>query len=169
MKKCAAALVAAIALLLASNNANSQTKIGYISSQEMITSMPEYKKADSSLADFQDALNQEYAGMVQDFNKKDSLLQSRDTVKLSKAKIELMRIEQQDLYQRLQGWQEQAKQLYQQKQDELMGPIYNKVRAAISAVAKENGYAYVFVKEQLLAFPVGDDIEPLVKKKLGLK
>jgi len=169
MKKCTPIFVIVVVLLLTSNSTKSQTKIGYISSQQMITQMPEYRRADTALAEYQDALNQEYAGMVQEFNKKDSLLRGRDTVMMSKAKLELMRNQQNELYQKLQRWQQGAQQLYQQKQQQLMGPIYEKVRVAINAVAKENGYSYIFVKEQLLAFPQGDDIEPLVRKKLGLK
>src|SRR5947209_6054589 len=169
MKRHTSIFLLVLAGLVSSHQAISQTKLGYISSQDMIKAMPEYKMADTALAQYQDALNQQYAELVQDFNKKDSLLQSRDTFRYSKAKLELMHRDQQALYQRLQGWQQQTQQLYQQKQNELMGPIYNKVRAAINTVAKENGYAYVFVKEQLQAFPPGDDIEPLVRKKLGLK
>ena len=164
-----ASIFVVLILLFTSHQAISQTKFGYISSQDMIKAMPEYKKADTALAQYQDALSQQYAELVQDFNKKDSLLQSRDTVRYSKAKLELMHNEQQALYQRLQGWQQQAQQLYQKKQDELMGPIYNKVRATINTVARENGYGYIFVKEQLQVFPPADDIEPLVRKKLGLK
>ena len=169
MKRYTPVFVIVVVLLLASNGTKSQTKIGYISSQQMITQMPEYRRADTALAEYQDALNQEYGGMVQDFNKKDSLLRSKDTLKHSKPQLELMRSQQQELYQKIQRWQQDAQQLYQKKQQQLMGPIYQKVRDAINAVAKENGYAYVFVKEQLLAFPPADDIEPLVRKKLGLK
>jgi len=169
MKKCATILFVVVALLLTSHNANSQTKIGYISSQELITAMPEYKQGDTALAEYQDALNQEYAGMVQDFNKKDSSLSSRDTLKYTKAQLELMRRQQQELYQKIQGWQQQAQQLYQKKQQQVLGPVYDKARKAINDVAKENGYGYVFSKEQLLAFPPGDDLLPLVKKKLGIK
>jgi outer membrane protein len=50
-----------------------------------------------------------------------------------------------------------------------MAPITKKATDAIQAVAKENGYAYVINKEQLLVSPPADDILPLVKKKLGLK
>ena len=50
-----------------------------------------------------------------------------------------------------------------------MAPIQKKAIEAIQTVAKENGYAYVISKDQLLVSPPADDILPLVKKKLGLK
>ena len=155
--------------LMAASQVNAQTKIGYISTQELITAMPEYKKADTALADFQNALNQQYAEKVQDFNMRDSLLSSRDTSKYTKAQLEVKRNELGKVYVELQGWNQKAQQMYQAKEEETMKPILDKARKAIQDVAKESGYTYIFTKEQLLVFPPSDDILPLVKKKLGLK
>jgi outer membrane protein len=75
----------------------------------------------------------------------------------------------QELYRRIQGWQQQAQDLSQRKQQELLAPVYDKVKKAIADVAKENGFTFIFNKEQLLVSPPGDDILPLVKKKLNIK
>lgn len=40
---------------------------------------------------------------------------------------------------------------------------------AIQQVSKDNGYAFIFEKESLHAFPPSEDILPLVKKRLGLR
>ncbi len=40
---------------------------------------------------------------------------------------------------------------------------------ALNEVAKANGYAYVLNKEALLVAPPGDDLLPLVAKKLNIK
>lgn len=157
------------ALLMAASQVNAQIKIGYISTQELVTAMPEYKKADTALAEYQNALNQQYAEKVQDFNLRDSLLSSKDTAKYTKAQLEVKRNELGKVYVELQGWNQKAQQMYQAKEEEQMKPILDKARKAIQDVAKENGYAYVFTKEQLLVSPPGDDMLPLVKKKLGLK
>jgi len=162
-------IVLVSAALLAASQVNAQVKIGYISTQELITAMPEYKKADTALAEYQNALNQQYAEKVQDFNMRDSLLQSKDTVKYTKAQLEVKRNELGKVYVELQGWNQKAQQMYQAKEEEQMKPILDKARKAIQDVAKESGYAYIFTKEQLLVFPPADDILPLVKKKLGLK
>jgi outer membrane protein len=155
--------------LLAASKVNAQAKIGYISTQELITSMPEYKRADTALGEYQNALNQQYAEKVQDFNMRDSLLSSKDTVKYTKAQLEVKRNELGKVYVELQGWNQKAQQMYQAKEEEQMKPILDKARKAIQDIAKENGYAYVFTKEQLLVFPPADDLLPLVKKKLNLK
>jgi outer membrane protein len=70
---------------------------------------------------------------------------------------------------KLQGWQQQAQQLYQQKYQDLIAPIQKKAVETVQAVAKENGYTYVLSKEALLVSPPAEDLLPLVKKKLGLK
>jgi outer membrane protein len=169
MKKIVAIVLVATTLSFAGNKLQAQTKFGYISLSEMITGMPEYKKADSSMVDYQSALNQNFEDMKREFNEKDSLLSSKDTVKYTRAQIEIKRKQLGELYLKLQGYQQQAGQLYQQKQQDLMAPIQKKAADIVQTIAKENGYTYVFLKDALLVSPPADDLLPLVKKKLGLK
>jgi outer membrane protein len=169
MKKLVTLCLLAVGLMAASH-VNAQTKIGYISIQELIVAMPEFKKADTALAEYQNALNQQYGDMVQEFNEKDSLLSSKDTVKYTKAQLEVKRRDLGQLYLKLQGWNQQAQQLYQQKEQELLQPVQKKAMDAIQAVAKESGFTYVFSREALVVPPpTSDDLLPLVKKRLGVK
>ncbi len=55
------------------------------------------------------------------------------------------------------------------RQQELLTPLQKKTLDVIQLVAKENGYTYVFNREALLVVPTGDDLMPLIKKKLSLK
>jgi len=169
MKKIVTIVAAVMGLVLAGNSSQAQTKIGYISLADVITAMPEYKKADTSLADYQTALGQNFEDMKKEFSEQDSLLNSKDTAKYSKAVIELKRKNLGEMYLKLQGWQQQAQQLYQQKQQELITPIQKKAVETVQAVAKESGYTYVLSKEALFVSPAADDLLPLVKKKLGIK
>ena len=73
------------------------------------------------------------------------------------------------MLQDLQGEEQRIQQQLQQKQQELIGPINKKAYDAIQAVAKENGYGYVFEKQALLVAPPGEDIIQLVAKKLQIK
>jgi outer membrane protein len=131
--------------------------------------MPEYKKADTSMMDYQTALNQNFEDLKKEFTEQDSLLNSKDTAKYTKAQLELKRKNLGEMYIKLQGWQQQAQQLFQQKQQELISPIQKKAQDVIQTTAKENGYTYVLAKEALLYYPSAEDLMPLVKKKLGLK
>lgn len=169
MKKIVTIVVVVIGLVLAGNSTMAQSKIGYISLQELIPAMPEYRKADTALNDYQNALAQNFEDMKKEYMEKDSLLNSKDTLKYTKSQLELKKREISEMLIKLQGWQQQAQQLYQQKQQELIQPIQKKAVDAVQTVAKENGYAFVLTKEALLTSPPADDLLPLVKKKLGIK
>ena len=169
MKKILTIVVVVMGLMMAGTSVKAQVKIAYISMQGLIPSMPEFKKVDTALNDYQNALGQNFEDMKKEYMEKDSLLNSKDTLKYTKAQLELKKREISDMLIKLQGWQQQAQQMYQQKQQELITPVQKKAMEAVQAVAKENGYTYVLNKEVLLTSPPADDLLPLVKKKLGIK
>ena len=169
MKKIFLTLLVAAGILLTNSSLQAQTKIGYISLGEFMPNMPEFKKADSSMQDYKNALSQEFEDQKRELNEQDSLLSSKDTVKFTKAQLEIKRRALGQLYVKVQGFSQQAQEQLQQKQQELIAPIQKKALDAIQAVAKENGYTYVLQKEALYAYPAAEDLLPLVKKKLGIK
>ncbi|MBS1668918.1 MAG: OmpH family outer membrane protein [Bacteroidetes bacterium] len=169
MKKIFLTLLVAAGILLTNSGLQAQTKIGYISLGEFMPNMPEFKKADSSMQDYKNALSQEFEDQKRELNEQDSLLSSKDTVKYTKAQLEIKRRSLGQLYVKVQGFSQQAQEQLQQKQQELIAPIQKKALEAIQAVAKENGFAYVLQKEALYAYPAAEDLLPLVKRKLGIK
>ncbi len=76
----------------------------------------------------------------------------------------------QDMQTRLEDFNAQAQSDLRTKEDELTAPLIEKARKAVEAVAKENGYTYIFNSTEglLLYASPSDDIMSLVKKKLGL-
>lgn len=154
--------------LVAADDIQAQSKIGYISSQELVSVMPETKKADSALQELRGALVQNatdkqnaFYAAVEKYNK--------DSATLTTAVKAVKRNELTKLGQDLSGEEERIQQQLQQRQQELLGPINKKAYDAVQAVAKENGYGYILEKEALLVAPPGDDILPLVAKKLNIK
>ena len=129
----------------------------------------EAAKADAELKQFQTDLGKQGQDLMNDLNTKDSLF-VKDSTSFSPSIKEIKRNELIKLYQRVQGWQNEAQELYQAEAQKKIVPIRNKALDAIKAVAKENGYGYVFDNAQgsLLIAPPGDDLLPLVKKKLGI-
>src|SRR5579863_3581250 len=116
MKKIVTIVVVAVALIaVTGNQVKAQTKIGYISLNELIASMPDSKKADTAYNEFQNALSQQYEEYKAAFNEQDSLLNSKDTAKYTKAQIEVKRKSLVELYSKVQGFQQQASQQLQQK------------------------------------------------------
>jgi outer membrane protein len=75
-----------------------------------------------------------------------------------------------DLEQRIQTFQQNAELDFQNKQAELYNPLIEKAKTAISEVAEENGYTYIFDAGVgiLLYYEKGDNILPMVRAKLGL-
>ncbi len=169
MKKIVSLVLAAAFLFAAKTNVQAQTKIGYISLQELMPTMGEFKKADSSMQDYRNALAQQYEDYQKEFREQDSLLSSKDTLKYSKAQLELKRKTLSELYVKVTSFQQQASDQMQQKQQELFAPVQKKAIEAIQAVAKENGFTYVLQKEALYVYPNAEDLLSLVKKKLGIK
>jgi outer membrane protein len=168
MKKLLTAAFITVTVLMISGQANAQSKIGYISTEELISVMPETAKADSNLKQLQEAL-------IQNAQDKENALQSAiekfnvDSAKMSESVKGVKRTELQKMLTDLQSENQRIEQQLRQRQQELITPINKKAFDAIQAVAKENGYGYVLEKGALLVAPQGDDILPLVAKKLNLK
>ena len=149
--------------------AHAQNHIGYISMSELIQAMPEYRKADSAMTNYQNALSQHYQDMVKEFNAKDSILSSPDTIRMTREQIQVRRQAAGELYSQTQAFSQQINQLLQQKQEELLAPIRKKANDLIWQLAKEHGYTYVLLKEAIAVYPLTDDLMPYAKQKLGLK
>jgi outer membrane protein len=155
--------------LLAATAANAQ-KIGYIRIDDMVQLMPESAKIDTMLQKYQvDSLNSTLNNIVQEYQYKDSMLTKVDTSKTPKQVLAQLRTDVNVLTYQIQNWQTLAGQAYQAKQEQLYGPVYQKVVAAIKTVAKEKGYTYVLSKDVFLVAPDGDDLLPPVATKLGVK
>jgi outer membrane protein len=161
-------LIVAGVMALGFFTASAQNKIGYISTDELIGVMPEAEKADADLKEYQASLAQQGQDMMKDLSEKDSLF-VRDSAKLSASMKEIKRNELISLYQRVQGWNNQAQEMYQQEAQKKIAPLKVKAMDAIKAVAKENGYSYILDFNSVIVGPPGDDVIDLVKKKLGIK
>ena len=161
-------LLFAAGMALSIFTAGAQGKMGYINTNELLFSMPETVKAQADLDEFKTGLGQQYQDLSVELNAKDSAF-VKDSVKLSASMKEIKRKELIELYQKVQGYQQTSQEEYQAKENEKIAPIREKALNAISTVAKENGYAYIFNEGELLVKPIGDNILQLVKNKLGIK
>lgn len=164
MKKVLVAVVMTLSLF----GATAQNKIGYISTDDLIGVMPEAEKADAELKEYQASLAQQGQDMMKELNDKDSLF-VKDSAKLSPSMKEIKKNELVGLYQRVQSWNQQAQEMYQQEAQKKIAPLRTKALDAIKAVAKESGYSYIIDSNSIIVGPPGDDVLPLVKKKLGIK
>ncbi|MBN9382129.1 MAG: OmpH family outer membrane protein [Chitinophagaceae bacterium] len=153
---------------LNSNAQTSSSKIGCISITELLNVMPEFKKADTTLAKFRDTLEQQFEAMRTEYAEQANLLAGPDTTKYTPTQLVIKRQTLAELLAKIQGFDANAGQLFNQKRSILLLPIQKKAEDAIQQVSKDNGYAFVFEKDNLHVYPPSTDILPLVKKKLGL-
>ena len=158
MKKFIVMACISVAGMLATE-AKAQMKAAHVSVDEVVQLMPEYKKAQLELAQFDSALQINYAETVQEPNRQDSLMKADQKA----AKRENMR----KLFNDLQGFEQAYQQQMQQKQEELLAPVAQKANQMIQDVAKATGYTHVFRKEALLLSPDADDLLPKIKAKIG--
>ncbi len=153
--------------LVAAGQVSAQTKIAYVSVDEVVQLMPEYKKAIADMSQFASALQINYAETVRELNRQDSIYKT-DSTKWSNAIRTANKEKMKKLLIDLQGFEGSYQQQMQQRQEELMTPVAQKATAMIQEVAKANGYTYVFRKEALLVQPDADDLLPAIRKKLGV-
>jgi outer membrane protein len=168
MKKFLTAAFITVIALVTTGQVNAQSKIGYISTEELVSIMPETAKADTNLQQFR-------AALIQNAQEKESSLETaiqkfiKDSVTMSASVKDVKRGELQKMQGELQGEQQRIQEQLQRRQQELIAPINKKAFDAIQSVAKENGYSYIFEKGALLVAPPGEDILQLVAKKMNVK
>jgi outer membrane protein len=170
MNKIKLFLLATVVTVAAGNVQAQSQKAGYMNIEQMLSIMPEVGKIDTLLKKFQtDSLNTEFAGLIQDYNYRDSMLNKTDTVKMPASIKREHRQQLESIAYQVQNWQQISQNVMQSKQQELLAPIYQKIYTAINQVAKESGYTYVYKEEALIVAPPGDNMLPLVAKKLNVK
>jgi outer membrane protein len=76
-----------------------------------------------------------------------------------------------ELEQRITAAQEKAQEDLAKQEEELLRPMVEKTNKAISDVADENNFTYIFDTSTgfVLYYDKGEDILPLVKTKLGIQ
>ena len=142
-------------------------KTGYISIDQMISIMPEVNRIDSQLQKFQaDTVNAEFQSLIEQYGYKDSILNKTDTTKMPASLRKQYRSDLEGIAYQVQNWQAISQQAVQNKQNQLLAPVYRKVMSAIQTVAKEKGYTYVYDKSVMVLGPNADDLLPAVAAKL---
>lgn len=159
----------ALLLVFGVAQAASAQKFGYVNSALLLSEMPDLKQAEATLEALQtqlqkkgqtmvEKLQADYAAVQQKMERGELSPKQQETegARLKAAEEEVGKFEQ-----------DMMKQL-QTKRDELLQPIYDKVNKAISDVAKENGFQFVFDQGVLLYADESQDLSSLVKGKLGI-
>jgi outer membrane protein len=164
-------LVVVFAFLLSSGLVMGQQKIGYIDAAELLSIMPEAKKADEEITAFAKTYQERLQTMQKELETKYKTYEEGMKAKtLSEAKRDVMEQELQTLNQNIQSTQQTAEEKVAAKRQELLGPITQKADKAIQDVAKAKGYTFIFDSSSAgLVYAASDNILEDVKANLGIK
>lgn len=161
--------IVVLVAVAATTNAQKASKIGHIDLGKVLEQMPGQDTVKVVMEKYVQTLQGELQTMQSELEMKGADYQKNlatmsSIIKTTKEK------EITDLQGRIEAFQQSAQQDLQAKQTELITPFVTKARQAIKDVAKEGGFAYILnaVEDILLYSDGGEDITPLVKKKLGI-
>jgi outer membrane protein len=167
--KKAVALFSLVVLVASFGYSQATLKLGHIDSNEILSMMPETDSLQNELKNYAEYLDQQMNAMAMEYqtkitNYQDNVATMSDLIRQTKEK------EITDLQARIQAFQQSADQDLSTKQAELVNPLIEKVKNAINAVGRENSYTYILDvgAGAVVFFEGGDDVLPLVKKKLGI-
>ena len=146
-------------------------KFGHIKTQEILTAMPEYTKAQTDIQTLQKQYDDDMKRVADELQKKFAAYQ-QEQANLPKNIQERRQKELQELNDRGMQMQQDAQQELQQSWMQMLEPIAKKIDDAIKAVGQEGGYVYIFdLNATQIPFvneTLSTDVTGAVKVKLGL-
>lgn len=153
-----------------STSAQSKAKFGHIDFAKLYEAMPGQDSVQIVFENYAQSLQETFVQMQNEYQTKLQDYQA-NMATMSNLIRQNKEREIMDIQTRMENFRAQAEEDLQEKEIELTSPIIEKARKAVSDVAKENNFTYVFNSSEglLLYSDPGDDILPLVKKKLGIQ
>lgn len=145
-------------------------KIAHVNFNELLQAMPGIDTVRTALQAYQQQLTDQMDQMRTEFENKYLDYQSKaagmsDIIKQNKEQ------ELSQLQERIDAFQGQAQLDLQNKQAQLLQPLIDEAKKAVSDVATEHGYTYVLnsIEDVVLFSTKADDLMPKVKAKLGIQ
>lgn len=163
-------LLCTVAIVFFSFAVSAQTKVGTVNINIIVSKLPEIAQVKIGIQDYEKQLQSDlklkldaYGKEVEEANKAFETMSEEDKKKKQQEIFEL----ETDI----QKFRQNAAQLAQLKQEELMRPLYKKVGTAVSVIAKEEKFSHVFTLDgnELAYVDPQFDLTIKVAKKLGLK
>ena len=147
-------------------------KFGHIKTQEILTVMPEYTKAQTDINTMQKQYEDEMKRLTDEIQKKFAAYQ-QEQANLPKNIQERRQKELQELNERGMQMQQDAQQQLQQNWMQMLEPIAKKIDDAIKAVGQEGGYVFIFdlnaTQIPFINETYATDVTSAVKAKLGIQ
>jgi outer membrane protein len=167
-------LIAPMIFVIGAYSAKAQipARVGYADTDYIFAQMPDSKQIESSLKATSDQLNTLITAKDDEWRKKFSEYVANQNTMLEAVRDNtLNEIEQ--MQENVKKLKEDAQNELQRKQQQLLIPVYQKIKKAIAEVAKENGYSFILSprvggSSLVIYSDEKDDVSDLVLKKLGV-
>lgn len=151
MKKLLFVCVAFAASLLFTNTASAQAvKIGYFDEETILYALPEYGKVDTLLNIYRtDSIGADYQFRYAEYQRADSAYR-KDSATMPAS---LRGVREKELLEKryyLVNWQQISQEMMQNKMNQLLAPLRQKIAVALKAIVAENKYTLVMNESALI-------------------
>lgn len=160
--------------LIASISSAQAPKFGFVNSGAILEAMPQVKEAESNLEALGKQLQAKGEKMMQDFQLKYQELQRKvDAGEITPKAQEAESAALEEQRNTIMAYDQDMQKQLADKRDSLLSPILAQIKTAIDAVAKDNGFTYIFDGSPgvgvILYADESTNITALVKTKLGIQ
>lgn len=148
--------------------ASEAQKLGHTNIQDLLMLLPERAEAEKKIQNLAETLEKRLSAMTAEYQTKVQTYQEEQgemsaTIRDSEARS-IMELEQ-----RINEFQQNAQSEIQQKENELLNPMIERLTKAIEVVGKEHGFSYILdTSSGTVLYKGGEDVTPLVKQQLEL-
>jgi len=159
----------AAALLLTTTYLHAQTKIAYIHMQQLVSSMPETKRALDTLQQYEQELNKDGQVLVTEFQKRVALFTKEEpTLKPDIRDIRIKELETAKAS--IDDYKMRMEQKLALREQQLTDPIIAKAKKAVADLAAEKGFVCVLdSSKDIIVTATCEDLMAAAKLKLGIK
>lgn len=146
-----------------------QDKVAYVSTQQILTKMPEFKDYQTKMTFKQDSLQKEAAAIQEEYNAKMEEFSKTADQELPAATISDRQLQMNKIQERYEALMQFSQVGMQQVSVALLTPIQQKLNDAIEAVGKESGVTYIMDQGSFqYTGSTAVDLTRQVETKLGL-
>lgn len=143
-------------------------KFGHLNVQELMLQMPERSSAEAKLKEFAETLDTRLKAMGEEYQNKLAEAQKNEA-NMTNTEKEFVLTELAELEDRITKAQRKSQEDIAKQEQELLQPMVERAQNAINAVAKANGFSYIFDSSTGIIpyFDGGIDVSDLVKTELS--
>ena len=159
-------LILSIIIFGAQNLMAQGAKIGFIHSDTVLVSMPEYEQAKNQIETYSSQLSSQLQSKGAEFEEKAKEFEQNantwaEAIVIDKRE-ELVRLES-----NIRDFQQQAETKMRDKENEILGPLYGKIESVIRSLAAEEGYDYITPSQVFLYANPDHNLTDKAVAKLG--